>query len=62
MSEETKTVPEKPVNKTLSVPSPILIIAFILFLRAVAIKLLRQFYSRISPQQKISKDSACSTL
>ena len=24
-------------------------------------KLLRQFYSRISPQQKISKDSACST-
>lgn len=36
MSEETKTVPEKPVNKTLSVPSPILIIAFILFLSAVA--------------------------
>ena len=24
-------------------------------------KLLRQFYSRISPQQKILKDSACST-
>ena len=36
MSEETKTVPEKPVNKTLSVPSPILILACILFLSAVA--------------------------